>query len=447
MVLAAVVEMRGYGARAAAAAEPGAAAVALRQVQRHGQDAIAELRGLLGLLRESPTADDPEPVVAATARRRWLRFVNLWLGGILIVVALLEFSVAVEAVPGDAVVVAPWSAVLAAAGAGTVCLRGVAPGLGAALLGGVFLLCGVLGVAIAAGLWIVPAVGILTWSAAYRRTVSGFVGICVLGVGGWVFIDRMAPGDQDMLIEVIVGVAAMALVTADRSTVARSAAVRAERLAAEQAELSEAAVRAERVTVARDLHDVVSHAVVVMVVQAGAAEAQLVSAPAAARQALAVIEQTAVTALGELDQLLYALTELDSRAPLSLRRDLRDLVERIRAGGLDVTLHAADPAMLRVSAAEPVIYRVVQEALTNALRHAAGSHVTVTISSAREDTVVEIVDDGPGATVSTRRGYGLIGLAERVQRLGGEVRTGPGPSGHGFRVWAAIPAVRPGART
>ena len=74
--------------------------------------------------------------------------------------------------------------------------------------------------------------------------------------------------------------------------------------------------------------------------------------------------------------------------------------------------------MLRVSAAEPVIYRVVQEALTNALRHAAGSHVTVTISSAREDTVVEIVDDGPGATVSTRRGYGLIGLAERVQRLG-----------------------------
>jgi signal transduction histidine kinase len=219
------------------------------------------------------------------------------------------------------------------------------------------------------------------------------------------------------------------------------------RRSAELDSAASSAVQGERVMVARDLHDVVSHAVAVMVMQAGAAETLLPGDPERARAALAVVRQTAAETLGELNRLVAAIGAGDMGAALPAAGavehdadDLAALVHRMSGAGLRISL-VLDGRPSGTCGA--VVYRIVQEALTNAVRHAPGARVTVTVRVRDDETTVEVVDDGPGSAAGSRRGYGLVGIAERVERAGGHLITGPVSPGTGFRVSARLPAAGP----
>ena len=149
---------------------------------------------------------------------------------------------------------------------------------------------------------------------------------------------------------------------------------------------------------------------------------------------------TCADTLAELDRLLPALDggALGDRPGAAGHHthgpvDLRALVARMRAAGLPVDLEVDDGSVTTT------VYRVVQEALTNVLRHAPGARAGVRVAAADGHVRVSVVDDGPGWAESARRGYGLAGLAERVAQDGGTLRSGAGPDGSGFRVVAEVP--------
>ena len=195
----------------------------------------------------------------------------------------------------------------------------------------------------------------------------------------------------------------------------------------------------------------VAHHVSVTVVQAGAARQVLDSDPDRTRSALVAIEHAGRRALTAMPSLLRALRTEDAdeaRAPQPTLADLDDLVAGVTAAGLPVTLRVQGtrrplPPSLDLSA-----YRIVQEALTNSLKHAGPAHAEVVICYGREDLEVTVTDDG-SASASGRRpsdsdrqlrrsGHGLVGMRERVALFGGELPAGPRPDG-GFAVRARLP--------
>jgi signal transduction histidine kinase len=182
---------------------------------------------------------------------------------------------------------------------------------------------------------------------------------------------------------------------------------------------------------ARELHDIVSHAVSVIAVQAGAAELSWPIDPPTARRAMDVVGTVAEQTVAELDRLLPGRTSVSHDVA-----DLRALVDRMRAAGLDVTLDLPDKTS---SPVPETVYRVVQEALTNALRHAPGSRVRVRIDRTADLITIRVADDGPGSAADSRRGYGLIGLAERLRQAGGTLATCSTPGVPGFEVTAMLP--------
>jgi signal transduction histidine kinase len=195
------------------------------------------------------------------------------------------------------------------------------------------------------------------------------------------------------------------------------------------------AVNAERSSMARDLHDVVSHAIGLIAVQAAAAEMIWDTDRPGALRAVDLVRATATETLADIDRLLPG-----DRSTAKTPTDLGALVDRIRAAGASVRLEMRgepDPETMRVA------YRVVQEALTNVVRHASGAAAVVRVVVASGETTIEVLDDGPGSTGTVPRGYGLVGLGERVTLAGGTLTTGPGPDGHGFRVLASVPAPTP----
>lgn len=244
----------------------------------------------------------------------------------------------------------------------------------------------------------------------------------------------------------------------NRRLLLRELEARAQRAEETREHEARRAVAAERSRIARELHDVVAHAVSVMVVQAGAARRQLDRDPDGAREAVMAVESTGRTALDELRRLLGVLragvpSDADGLAPQPTLGSLGALVDRMRATGLDVSLDVQGsfeylPAGVDVSA-----YRVVQEALTNVLRHAGdGPRVEVAVHQVDGEVVVEVVDDGRGAASDPRdrgAGQGLVGMRERVALFGGDLQAGP-RAGGGYRVRARFPyrsrtgsAVRP----
>ena len=216
----------------------------------------------------------------------------------------------------------------------------------------------------------------------------------------------------------------------------RELEARAERLEREQEESVRRATAEEQARIARELHDVIAHNVSVMVVQAAAADDVFETQPARAREALQAIERTGRAALTELRRLLDGVRTTEF-APQPGLAGLDALVEGVRAAGLPVTLEVEGelgdlPAGLDLSA-----YRIVQEALTNAIKHAGASAAEVRVRRTSDEVELEVVDDGV-APVSNGRGHGLIGMRERASLLGGEVEAGPQPGG-GFRVKAKLP--------
>ncbi|MEU5690675.1 sensor histidine kinase [Actinosynnema sp. NPDC020468] len=206
------------------------------------------------------------------------------------------------------------------------------------------------------------------------------------------------------------------------------------------------AVGEERSRIARELHDVVAHAVSVMVVQADGAGYAIKTNPELAEAAMRTISDSGRQALTELRRLLGVLRSSDQSstqwAPQPGALDLAELAENCRAAGLPVTLEmsgdfSALPAGLGLG-----IYRIVQEALTNTLKHAGtGASSLVRVARAGEQVALEVVDDGYGTPhdlVAVSGGNGLIGMRERAGVLGGTLEAGPNPGG-GWRVRAVLP--------
>ena len=203
------------------------------------------------------------------------------------------------------------------------------------------------------------------------------------------------------------------------------------------------AVAAERAAIARELHDVVAHHMSVMVVQAGAARAVGESDPAAAADALRQIEASGRTGLAEMRRLLGILkAEGDGggRAPHPGLADLGELLDSMRATGLAVEAVVEGSPRPLPPGVDLSAYRIVQEALTNAIRHAAGASARVLVRYDTDALELEIADDGPGPPdgPSATGGHGLIGMRERAQLFGGEFEAGPRP-GSGFLVRARLP--------
>ena len=224
---------------------------------------------------------------------------------------------------------------------------------------------------------------------------------------------------------------------------ARSAEHHARRLKQEQQAVAAAAAEAERRHIARELHDVISHGLAVVMLQAGAAEQVLDSDPDKARTALRQIRATgqeAINGMGTLVSLARDGQE-QARDPLPTLADLEHLVAAIRSAGLAVRLRTeGEPRQLEASV-ELNAYRVAQEGLTNALKHAGGAEVQVLLRYRTDEIEVEVRDDGAadaGPGPGTRQG--LTGLRERAAVFGGRFHAGPDPRG-GWTLRASFPAT------
>jgi signal transduction histidine kinase len=225
---------------------------------------------------------------------------------------------------------------------------------------------------------------------------------------------------------------------------ARALAEAADVAREEAAEAAERAVADERARIARELHDAVGHAVNVMVMQAGAA--RLVADDERTIGSLREIERVGRSALSDLDRMLGLLRSTDDdRAPLEPAHGLADidqLIAGIEATGAEIRFDdrcrgTIDPAVERPIGA--AAYRIVQEALTNVVKHAGPARVEVALTCDDDELVVCVVDDGRGAaTEPVPGGRGLLGMRERVAVLGGRLDAGP-RSGGGFRVEAHLP--------
>ena len=217
---------------------------------------------------------------------------------------------------------------------------------------------------------------------------------------------------------------------------------RAAQLEREHAAEARRAVAEERTRIARELHDVVAHRVSVMTVQAGAAKTVAANDPAGALRAMEAVEQAGRQALGELRHLLGVLrprAAVDELGPQPGIADVPRLVDQFREAGSDVSLRMDGaqtdlPARVDLSA-----YRIVQEALTNVLKHAGPSaHTEVRLNTDTHAVAIEVLDNGHGGTTLPGSGHGIVGMRERAQLLGGSLDAGPRPGG-GFQVVAHLP--------
>lgn len=215
---------------------------------------------------------------------------------------------------------------------------------------------------------------------------------------------------------------------------------------AEQAREDEAraAVADERARIARELHDAIAHGVTVMVVQAEAAEEMLSGAPERARKPLHQVQRTGREALVELRRLLGIMREEDAaaeRAPQPGLANLEALVETVREAGLPVDLRVEGRPAPLPSGLDLSAYRIVQEALTNSLKHSGAERATVAVTYGDRVLDLEVSDDGRGRTPARSAGHGLAGMRERVALYGGELESGP-RRGRGYRVRARLPVPR-----
>jgi signal transduction histidine kinase len=281
--------------------------------------------------------------------------------------------------------------------------------------------------------------------AAYGHGARALVGCVAIAASVW-FVPTLPPHRVDPASMAIVAPALSLgwMLMLGASSRQRRLAIQS-RLDAASAQAEAAAVEAqaelgrrlaeERLRIARDLHDVLAHTIAVISVQAGVVADALDDDPPAARAALHRVRESARAAMPQLRAAVEPLrsSAMGARGGLS---DIPALIEDVRSAGPAVEYTASTPAL--APEVELTVYRVVQEALTNVVRHAHASRVTVTVTSPDDRAViVDVCDDGAG-TAETGSGFGLVGMRERVHVLGGVLEAGP-VSGGGFRVHASIP--------
>jgi signal transduction histidine kinase len=287
--------------------------------------------------------------------------------------------------------------------------------------------------------------------AAYARRRTRLVAFLLLGVGFVVLLlshssgfDKVDLFQNALLFSIawIIGEAVRA-----RGERLANALERAQRLERERDADARQAVSSERLRIAQELHDVVAHAMSVIAVQSGMGAHVIDTQPGEAKKALQAIETTSRSALDELRRMLGVLREEGDSggalAPAPRADDVNTLIETIRAAGVPVELHW-DGLTADVMPPDSVLlnrYRILQEALTNVLKHAGTASVVVTIVERIGETSIEVVDDGRGLAApkvpGAPGGHGLVGMRERVALFGGTLEAGPRPGG-GFRVFARL---------
>jgi signal transduction histidine kinase len=387
----------------------------IESVCQRGRAAVTELRWLLGILRSEPDLERP------TKRPDYRgRIVNVIVAICLLVTGVLELWFQVWEAPTPLAwtlaVVLPACTVVrgrltllacsaAAAGVGAALLTGILPTV--TNLFSIVLLAWSAGTAASAPVWLVfgaLATGTAVWGAQHYA-------------GNWPFT---------LALLAVPAFAGFEWSAQDRA--ARTASAQADELRADLDARVEAARREERLRLARELHDVTSHAVGVMVLQASAASALREREPAAARDALKTVDDAAAQTLRELE-MMFELLDSGAIGGPGLAgahlEPLQTLVDRIRATGIEISLEQTSiPPHLG-----DVVYRIVQESLTNVVRHSNAQHVRISVAREQGKLHVRVVDDGTqppdSATPSgDSPGFGLTGLGERVNGAGGTFRAG-----------------------
>jgi signal transduction histidine kinase len=278
-----------------------------------------------------------------------------------------------------------------------------------------------------------------------RDPVLARVGLAVV-LGSMATIILNQPGHspgQVVFIPLLFGIAwlaGFALNTrAEQADAAEARAVQAER---ERETAARIAVAEERARIARELHDIVAHAVSVMVLQVGAVRHKLPEELADESDALRGVEGAGRTALAEMRRLLAAMRDDGDDLELGPQPGLDSvgsLVAEVERAGLPVALHVEGETAALPRAVELSAYRIVQEALTNALKHAHASRADVTLRYGPDELRIEVRDDGSGGgATSNGPGYGLVGVRERVKIYGGTMTAGTAPGG-GFVLDARLP--------
>jgi signal transduction histidine kinase len=296
-------------------------------------------------------------------------------------------------------------------------------------------------------------------ACAYGRRSAPALGLVVCLVGAGVITAELAinaqPGQGRAPVVAIYGTSlAVAIVGWSlglfrRVQLAYIAALeeRAARAEADREERARAAVREERTRIAHEMHDVVAHSLAVIVSQAQGGRYVARSDPERAGAVLATIAETGRQALADMRGLLDVLRpdapatgdERSSWTPQPTLAELPELLERVRDAGLPVMFRESGAARPLGPAAELAIYRLVQEALTNVLKHAgSGAEATVRLDWGEQGLTVDVRDTGNGGVPSAGDGHGLIGMRERLASVGGSVTAGPLPEG-GFKVEARLP--------
>ena len=227
----------------------------------------------------------------------------------------------------------------------------------------------------------------------------------------------------------------------ERADEASAAEVRAAAAERERDTVSRIAVAEERARIARELHDIVAHSVSVMVLQAGAIRHRLPDELADDAEALRGVEQTGRSALAEMRRLLGAMRGDGDSLELAPRPGLDRLdalLDDVGRAGLPVELHVEGSPFPLPEAIDLSAYRIVQEGLTNALKHAHASRADVTVRYRPEELEIEVRDDGNGSSSSDGVGHGLVGVRERVKIYGGEMTAGAA-AGSGFVLTTRLP--------
>ena len=285
----------------------------------------------------------------------------------------------------------------------------------------------------------------------------GQQGFTARGVGGWALLMAVIAvvvavdpngGPSDFVpVSLIATVAWLAgLGFRERNLRTKELEERAARLERERESEARTAVAEERARLAREMHDVVAHSLSVMVVQAEAAEAMLDGDPQRAHRPLAAVQETGRSALTELRRMLGVLREMADEGPALAPQPglagIDALVSSVRAAGLPVEVRVEGEPRPLPPGIDLSAYRIIQEGLTNALKHAGPARAEVVVTYGERELELRVSDDGRGHDPSGNGGHGLMGMRERVALFGGALDAGPQPEG-GFALHARLPVEAP----
>jgi signal transduction histidine kinase len=269
--------------------------------------------------------------------------------------------------------------------------------------------------------------------------------LVVAGAAAVAYFDPTATPGELVFIPILFAVGwIVGFALRERVSQAEAAEARAIQAERDRETAARLAVAEERARIARELHDIVAHSMSVIVLQAGAVRHRLPDELVDDREALRDVERTGRAALTEMRRLLGAMRgerdELELTPQPGLGR-VEPLLDEVRRAGLAVELHVEGDPFRIPDAVDLSAYRIIQEGLTNALKHSGAARADVTVRFGRDDVEIVVRDDGRGPSASDGVGHGLIGIRERVKLYGGEMTTGTA-NGRGFMLSTRLPVTR-----